>query len=130
MSAGRPKKLVLAVIDSLKPEMLDRALAEGRAPALQAVMERGTYIRDCVSSYPSVTPVASSSIATGLRPDEHRIPSMNWFHRGEARSVEYGSSFSATRTFGIVRSLYDTIYNMNMAHLTRSHETVFERLDD
>ena len=43
---------------------------------------------------------------------------MNWYHRGEERYVEYGSSFPATRAFGVVRSLYDTVYNMNMAHLT------------
>ena len=35
----------------------------------------------------------------------------------------------ATRAFGVVRSLYDTVYNMNMAHLTRAHRTVFEHLD-
>ena len=55
---------------------------------------------------------------------------MNWYHRGEERYVEYGSSFQATRAFGVVRSLYDTVYNMNMAHLTRAHKTVFEHLDD
>ncbi len=81
MAASR--KLVLAVVDSLKPEMLDRAIAEGRAPAFKALVERGTYVRDCVSTFPSVTPVASAAIATGLGPDEHRIPSMNWYHRGE-----------------------------------------------
>ena len=32
-----PKKLVLAVIDSLKPDMLDQAVAEGEAPALAAL---------------------------------------------------------------------------------------------
>jgi hypothetical protein len=125
-----PKKLVLAVIDSLKPELLDRAMAEGRAPALKAVVERGTYIKECVSSYPSVTPVASSSIATGVGPDRHYIPSMNWYHRGEHRYVEYGSSFQASRAFGIRRSLYDTVYNMNMAHLSRSAPTVYEQLED
>jgi hypothetical protein len=125
-----PKKLVLAVIDSLKPEMLDRAIAENRAPALKAVVERGTYVRDCVSSYPSVTPVASSAIATGVGPDRHNIASMNWYHRGEGRYVEYGSSFQATRAFGIRRSLYDTVYNMNMAHLSRATRTVYEHLDD
>ena len=126
----RSKKLVLAVVDSLSPEMLDRAVAEGRAPALEALIARGTYLRDCVSTFPSLTPVASATIATGLSPDEHHIPSMNWYHRGEERYVEYGSSFQATRTFGIVRSLYDTIYNMNMAHLNRERRTVFEHLDD
>ena len=124
------KKLVLAVIDSLKPELLDRAIDSGRAPALKALVERGVYIRDCVSSFPSVTPVASASITTGLGPDRHHIPSMNWYHRGEERYVEYGSSFAATRTFGIVRSLYDTVYNMNLAHLSRTERTVYEILED
>jgi hypothetical protein len=125
-----PKKLVLAVIDSLHPEMLDRTIEEGRAPALAALRERGDYVRDCVSSYPSVTPVASATIATGLGPDEHHVSSMNWYHRGEERYVEYGSSLPATRAFGVVRSLYDTVYNMNMAHLSRARKTVFEHLDD
>ena len=124
------KKLVLAVIDSLKPELLDRAIDSGRAPALKTLVERGVYIRDCVSSFPSVTPVASSSIATGLGPDRHHIPAMNWYHRGEERYVEYGSSFSATRTFGIQRSLYDTVYNMNLAHLNREERTVYEIVED
>ena len=118
--SGAPKKLVLAVIDSLKPDMLDQAIAEGQAPALAALRDRGTYVRDCVSTFPSVTPVASAAIATGCGPGEHHIPSMNWYHRGEERYVEYGSSFPATRAFGVVRSLYDTVYNMNMAHLTRA----------
>jgi len=125
-----PKKLVLAVIDSLKPDMLDQAVEQGDAPALAALLDCGTYIRDCVSTFPSVTPVASAAIATGCGPGEHHIPSMNWFHRGEERYVEYGSSLPATRAFGIVRSLYDTVYNMNLAHLTRARRTVFEHLDD
>jgi Type I phosphodiesterase / nucleotide pyrophosphatase len=127
---AQPKKLVLAVIDSLKPEMLDQAIEEGRAPALAALRKRGAYVRDCLSTFPSVTPVASAAIATGYGPGEHHIPSMNWYHRGEERYVEYGSSFQATRVFGVVRSLYDTVYNMNMAHLTRARKTVYEHLDD
>jgi hypothetical protein len=128
--AAQPRKLVLAVIDSLKPDMLEEAIEEGRAPALAAVRERGAYIPDCVSTFPSVTPVASAAIATGSGPGEHHIPSMNWFHRGEERYIEYGSSFQASRAFGVVRSLYDTVYNMNMAHLSRARKTVFEHLDD
>ncbi len=123
-----PKKLVLAVIDALKPEMLDRAVEHGRAPALKVLLEHGTFVRDCVSTFPSVTPVAAATISTGAMPDEHDIPSMNWYLRGEERYVEYGSSFEASRTFGLLRSLYDTVYNLNMAHLSQDVETVFERL--
>jgi hypothetical protein len=124
------KKLVLAVIDALSPTALERAVADGRAPVLAELMRRGDYVSDCVSTFPSLTPVASSAITTGLGPDEHLIPSMNWYHRGEERYVEYGSSFTATRAFGIFRSLQDTVYNMNLAHLARDHPTVFEQLDD
>ena len=55
---------------------------------------------------------------------------MNWYHRGEERYVEYGSSFPATRAFGVFRSLQDTVYNMNLAHLSRLAATIFEQLDD
>ena len=128
MSAAR--KVVLAVIDALDPAGFERAVSDGRAPALAALMERGEYVGDCVSSFPSLTPVAAASITTGLGQDEHLIPSMNWYHRGEERYVEYGSSLPATRTFGIFRSLQDTVYNMNLAHLTQERKTVFEHLDD
>jgi hypothetical protein len=124
------KKLVLVVIDALKPAMLERAIAAGRAPALARIVEQGVYVDDCVAAFPSVTPVCAASITTGTGPDEHMIPSMNWYHREEARYVEYGSSFSASRQFGVIRSLTDTVYRMNAEHLSRDVETVFERLDD
>ena len=44
---------------------------------------------------------------------------MNWYHRGEGRYVEYGTSFKASQTFGFKRSLTDTIYNMNLEHLSQ-----------
>jgi hypothetical protein len=121
--------LVLAVVDGLKPSMLQRAVASGRAPALAAVLERGTSTQAC-ASFPSVTPVCAASIATGARNDRHHIPSMNWFHRAEDRYVEYGSSFSAARRFGVVQQLTDTVFNMNAEHLPADCETVFESLDD
>ncbi|MGI8513482.1 MAG: alkaline phosphatase family protein [Solirubrobacteraceae bacterium] len=124
------KKLVLAVIDGLRPSILEAAVADGRAPALARLMADGVYFDDCVAAFPSVTPVCTSTIATGAGPGEHNIPAMNWFLRGEARYVEYGSSFQASRTFGIQRSLTDTIYNLNMAHLSRATPTFFEELDD
>ena len=132
MSAGgaKPKKLVLTVIDAMKPAMLERAVATGRAPALKLLIEHGALVDDCVAAFPSVTPVCAASIATGVGPDAHDIPSMNWYHRGEGRYVEYGTSFKASQTFGFKRSLTDTIYNMNLEHLSKDVKTVFESLDD
>ncbi len=130
MSSGKPKKLVLVVIDALKPAMLERTIASGRAPVLERIFRDGVYVDDCVAAYPSVTPVCAATIATGVGPDRHLIPSMNWYHREENRYVEYGSSFSASRQFGVLRSLTDTVYRMNAEHLSDQVETVFESLDD
>jgi hypothetical protein len=124
------KKLVLVVVDAMKPAMLDRAIAAGRAPALQRIRDEGVYVNDCVAAFPSVTPVCAASITTGVGPDQHHIPSMNWYYRDEARYVEYGSSFSASRQAGVLRSLTDTVYRMNAEHLSHDVETVFESLDD
>jgi hypothetical protein len=124
------KKLVLVVIDALKPAMLERAIATGRAPALARIRDEGCYVDDCVAAFPSVTPVCAATITTGVGPDRHLIPSMNWYHREESRYVEYGSSFSASRQFGVLRSLTDTVYRMNAEHLSHDVDTVFESLDD
>jgi hypothetical protein len=124
------RKLVLCVVDSLRTDILLAAARSGVAPTFAALIERGSLVGDCVSSFPSVTPVCNSEIVTGVRPDQHRISGSNWFHRVEGRYVEYGSSFEATRAFGLFRTLYDIVYNMNMAHLSDEVETVFERLGD
>ena len=124
------KKLVLTYVDSLRTDMLERAVAEGRAPTFAALIERGVLVPDCVSSFPSVTPVASAEMVTGVGSDRHWISGMNWYHRLERRYVEYGSSLEATRAFGVFRALYDLVYNMNLAHLSPEVETVFESLED
>lgn len=125
-----PRKLVLTYVDSLRTDMLERAVAEDRAPCFGALLERGVLVGDCVSSFPSVTPVACSELLTGVGSDRHWISGMNWYHRLERRYVEYGSSLEASRAFGIFRALYDLVYNMNLAHLSPEIETLFETLDD
>jgi hypothetical protein len=124
------KKLVLTYVDSLRTDMLERAIVEGRAPTLAKLIERGVLIPDCVSSFPSVTPVACAEMVTGVGAERHWISGMNWYHRLERRYVEYGSSLEASRSFGIFRTLYDLVYNMNLAHLNPKAETLFERLED
>jgi hypothetical protein len=124
-----PRKLVLAVVDGLTPGMLEGAAAAGLVPTLAAVAERGSTGR-AVSTFPSLTPVCLSSIATGAHGDVHEIPHLVWWHREARRIVEYGSSFGAVRAAGIGRSLRDTIVEMNARHLGRGAITVFEALAD
>jgi len=97
-------------------------------PALRYLLEHGTYAR-AASTFPSLTPVCLSSIATGGHPDVHHIPHLVWWHRGEQRLVEYGSSFGAVRAAGITRSLRDTVIDLNARHLNRDAETIYEALE-
>jgi Type I phosphodiesterase / nucleotide pyrophosphatase len=124
------KKLVLAVVDAMHPGMFQKAIDSGQAPTFAELAERGRMVDDCVSSFPSVTPVACSEMMTGVGPGRHGVMGMNWFHRVERRYIEYGSSFEATRTFGLFRAMYDLVYNMNLDHLSWEVETVFETLGD
>jgi hypothetical protein len=123
-----PKKVILVVIDGLAAATFESAL-ERHAPALRFLAEHGEYGR-ATSTFPSLTPVCLSSIATGAHPDVHHIPHLVWYHRGERRIVEYGSSFAALRAAGTRRSILDAIFNMNEQHLAAEAVTIYEALED
>ena len=122
---NRQKPVVLIIIDGLTPSMFEGA----DTPALRFLAEHGEY-RRAASTFPSLTPVCLASIANGSHPDRHHIPHLVWWHRGEQRIVEYGSSFAAVRAAGLARSLRDTIVDLNARHLSRGVETVYEELED
>jgi hypothetical protein len=123
------KKLVLIVIDGLTPSVFEDAVGQGRTPALAFLAGLGRY-RRALSTFPSLTPVCASSIATGAHPDVHRIPHLVWYDRGQARLIEYGSSLGALVAAGMGRSIVNTIFHMNGRHLGADAVTVFEALDD
>jgi hypothetical protein len=123
------KKLVLAVIDGLTPALLEKGIESGRLPTLAALRDAGEY-RRATTTFPSVTPVCLTSIATGAHPDVHHVPHLVWYHRGEGRLVEYGSSFPAMRAAGARRALQDAVFEMTRSHLAREATTVFEALED
>ncbi|HEV3404821.1 MAG TPA: nucleotide pyrophosphatase/phosphodiesterase family protein [Gaiellaceae bacterium] len=123
------RKVVLIVVDGLTPGLFEHAVETGRAPALAYLAEHGRYRRS-VSTFPSLTPVCLSSIATGAHPDVHEIPHLVWWNRRERRLVEYGSSFGAILAAGFSRSVLDTIYDMNARHLSRRAVTLYEAVED
>ena len=117
------------MIDGLTPSMFEAGVADRATPALAFLAEQGRY-RRAVSTFPSLTPVCLSALVTGAHPDVHEIPHLVWWHRGEQRIVEYGSSFGAVRAAGTRRSLQDTIYELNASHLGAGAVTVYEALED
>jgi hypothetical protein len=125
---GSHSKAILIVIDGLTPAMFEDAVERRTAPALAELHERGSY-RRAVSVFPSLTPVCLSSLATGAYPETHGIPHLVWYHRGEGRVVEYGSSFAALRRAGARRGILDAIFRMNEEHLAPHATTVYEAVE-
>jgi predicted AlkP superfamily pyrophosphatase or phosphodiesterase len=122
------QKLVLIVVDGLTPGVFERAVDGDESPALRFLFEHGEYTR-AVSVFPSLTPVCMTSIVTGAYPDIHGIPHLVWYDRLGRRFVEYGSSLGAVMTAGAIRSLRDTIFEMNERHLAPGAVTVYEALE-
>ena len=105
--------------------MFEHAVEDRSAPTLALLADAGEY-RRAVTTFPSLTPVCLTSIATGAHPDVHHIPHLVWWNRREERIVEYGSSFAAIRAAGTRRSIRDTIVGMNQDHLAKDAETIYE----
>jgi hypothetical protein len=124
-----PSKAIVVVIDGLTPSMFEQAVGDRDVPTLTLLAEAGEY-RRATTAFPSLTPVCLSSLMTGTGPDRHHIPHLVWWHRGERRIVEYGSSFGAIRAAGTRRSIRDAIYSMNQEHLSPDVTTLFEDGDD
>ena len=66
------KRLIIVGFDGQDATLTDRLLAEGQLPNFKRLAERGTY-RRLRTTYPSISPVAWSSFATGVHPAKHRI---------------------------------------------------------
>jgi Type I phosphodiesterase / nucleotide pyrophosphatase len=122
-------KLVLIVIDGLTASAFEQGIENGRLPTLRRLAELGRYVRG-VSSFPSVTPVCLTTIATGASQDVHGIPHLSWYSRPERRFVEYGSSLAAMRAAGLRESIRDASVEMSRSHLSSRAVTIFEALED
>ena len=109
--------------------MLEDTLERRAAPSLALLAEHGRYRRGDLD-----VPVVDARLPLGARngahPDVHEIPHLVWYHRGEKRLVEYGSSFGAVRAAGTKQSLIDTIYGLNDSHLGKNAVTFYEALED
>jgi len=72
----RPKplirRLIIVGLDGQEPKLTDRLMAEGKLPNFEKLAQSGCYHR-LRSTFPSVSPVAWSSFATGTHPAKHSV---------------------------------------------------------
>jgi predicted AlkP superfamily phosphohydrolase/phosphomutase len=65
-------RVIIVGFDGQEPKLTDRFLAEGKLPNFARLAAAGTYSR-LATTFPSVSPVAWSSFATGTHPAKHNI---------------------------------------------------------
>ncbi len=70
------RKAVICVFDGLRPDRVNAALT----PNLWRFAEGGVWFRESRSVFPSVTRVATTSFATGSKPETHGVLNNKIFH--------------------------------------------------
>jgi predicted AlkP superfamily phosphohydrolase/phosphomutase len=66
------KKLIFLGLDGLDPALTEKFMADGKLPNLARLREEGSY-RRLRTTFPSLSPVAWSTFATGVNPARHNI---------------------------------------------------------
>lgn len=66
------RKLIFLGLDGLDPRLTEKYMAEGKLPNLARLREQGSY-RRLRTTFPSLSPVAWSTFATGVNPAKHNI---------------------------------------------------------
>ncbi len=69
---AKVKKIIFLGLDGLDPGLTERYIAEGKLPNLKKLVETGSYHR-LRTTFPSLSPVAWSTFATGVSPAKHNI---------------------------------------------------------
>jgi Uncharacterized proteins of the AP superfamily len=123
------KKVILFVIDSLHPVVLGRVLAEGNAPALSFLAKNGRYFKHAVSSFPTMTPVATSSMITGTWPDRHGVPGFIWYNEEIRKIVDYGATWQGVLKNGPDQVIRNLLLKLNAEHLALETPTLYEKLE-
>jgi hypothetical protein len=104
MDHKRGTGVVLIVLDGLRPDLVTADVM----PALTAFRARGTEFAHARSVFPSVTPVAAASLATGACPCGHGIPGNELFVDGLA-GIQGGGRVLDLGDVRIVRALEQTL---------------------
>lgn len=84
--------MILIGIDGASYEMIAQLAADGSLPHMQRLIQEGTF-RRMTSSLPEVSPVAWSSIITGMNPAEHGV-----FGFTDLAPASYRTTFASSYT--------------------------------
>ncbi|WP_035299276.1 alkaline phosphatase family protein [Brevibacillus thermoruber] len=124
------KKVLLFLIDSMMSDVLERCIAMGKAPGLKFFMERGQYIPDCVTVFPTMTASIDCSLVTGVYPDQHKVPGLIWYDPETNRMINYINGTASVGKLGLEHCAENVLFDLNERHLSRDVKTIHEVLEE
>ena len=120
------KPVLLVVIDALAPRVVESELAEGRLPHFAALMERGRATTGS-SIFPSITPAATTAIATGHYPANTGILGAYWYEEQEDEVAYFGSDIWVIAKEGPGTFFEDFLVKLNEKYL--EIDTIFNLVE-
>lgn len=121
------KKVLLIVIDAASPWAVKPALEAGRLPTLAKLSEFGEWNWEGTAIFPSITPAATTSIATGCYPVDHGIGGASWYDEARHELHYYGDDFWVVAREGFGAFLSDFLEKLNGDRLRVP--TIFQRVE-
>jgi hypothetical protein len=113
------KRCILFVVDALSERIVRQWLGARKLPTIANVISRGGNLNPCTSIFPSITPAATCSIATGVYPQDHGVQGACWYDPIENDTAYFGDDIKLALQGGLYSYLVDFGDRMNFDRLQR-----------
>ena len=120
-------KVLLVVIDAASPRVVCPAIQTGRLKNLKRIADAGTMHQSSTSIFPSITPAATTAIATGSYPAENGIAGASWYDPERKEIAYYGDDFWVIAKEGFGAFVRDFLVRLNGDRLKAP--TLFELVE-
>lgn len=116
MSTRSSKKVLLIVVDALASDVIRPAMQSGVLPTFSALADAG-QVTDSTAIFPSITPAATASIATGTYPAQHGIAGAYWWNEEHNTISFFGADLWVIFNQGPKKYFQDFMVTLNEKHL-------------
>lgn len=121
------RRCLLFVVDALAAQYIRSAIDDARLPQMAELLREGGQLVRCTSIFPSITPAATCTLATGAYPAQHHIEGSYWIDQSTGEMAYFGDDFQLVRQRGLHEYLIDFGERLNSQRLDAP--TIFERVE-
>ncbi len=128
---NRPDHVVVFLMDGTNNNALHAAVADGAAPIIASLIERGTsYRHGLIASLPTATLANHTTSMTGVHPGRSGIIHNTWYDRRHGQEVDLLQLESMMRACDHLRADVETVHEaLHRAHRAARSVSAFEYAD-